>query len=549
MPKLAGLLLFTILGGSTQVVSVTVSPYETSITVPADVMEQHQKSPLTRDQWAMRQALRSTPTFAAGTDIELVRAELIEQNLLVLAESPGFMVVREGVPLIDTTGPIREKFVYGFQDGKLNLGPVTFQQVVSHFVTAGLRNDHLLVLQMISEADLSDATNLNDLAWLLATFPDPDLRRPELAVGYAARAVSLGDPVNWMHLDTLAAAHAAHGDFKSAVYEQQRAIDLHYEKDDGAEQRLDLYRSGRNYVSPLTDWLPSETDDEEPDLRPKPQLLADAAAGDQGAQWRLAAFYLENTIYEGEGIINPGLFWMEQAAQNGHPLALNEMGFCYLMASCGNHQDDIVAVRWFERAAAAGDATGAFNYGRMLANGQGTPRDDRVATRWLEIAADNGITAGAFRAAFRHREGVGQPPNPRAYRKYLEQAKSARYGPADYLLDDAFFQQFNGAAAFAAALDRNAIAPSEMADALLVLVSQIESAEASDDALILRFDNGARFSYAGDYGPALVLNLTRIAASLGSRRAQLKYAAFFEDGTIAPRSLPEAHYWRQRAAN
>lgn len=547
MPKLAGLILFTILGGSSQLVNVSVSPFETSITVPAEVMTQYETSPLTEDQWMMRQALRSIPAFEAGVSIEQVREVLVAQNLLILAESRNFIVVREGVPLIDMTGPKREKYIYGFQNGQLTLGPLTFLEVQAKFVSDGLNQEHLTVLTMFVRADMLDPAPFNDFAWLLATHPDPDLRNPGLAIEYAALAVSLEDPVNWMYVDTLAAAYASAGDFDSATVEQQRAIDLNYEKNEGADERLRLYRNRHSYVSPLLDWVGTESEDEE-DLKPKQELLADAAAGLPEAQWRLAAFYLENHIYEGEGVTNPGLFWMEQAANNGHPLALNEMGFCYLMASCGNDQDNVLAVTWFERAAESGDTTGAFNFGRMLANGQGIERNDPVATRWLEIAADNGITASAFRVAFRHGEGVGQPPNYLAQRRYLQQVEKANYGPAEYLLDDAFFQQFFGAEAFAAALDRNATEPDDMADALLVLIRQMEDADVEDDVLTIRFDDGTNFEYARDYGPALIFNLTRIAASLGSQSAQRMYASFLEQGTVVQRSLPEAYYWQQRAA-
>lgn len=548
MQKLAALFLFTILGGSSQVVYVTVSPYETSVTVPENVMAGHEASPLTMVQWAMRQALRSVPVFEAGVDIDRVRSALVEQNLLVLAETPEYIVVREGVPILNLDGPKREKYIYGFRGGRLTLGPLTYLELQSKFVTNGLNRDHVTVLRMIVEADMLDASPLNNLAWLLATYPDRDLRDPERAIQYARLAVSLRDPVDWSYVDTLAAAYAAAGDFDNAVLEQERAIHINNEWSDDANGRLDRYRNHVAHTSPLSDWILTEEDDDEPVLKPKPQLLVDAAAGQLEAQWRLAVFYLENDIFESEGMVNPGLFWLEQAARNGHQFALNEMGFCYLMASCGNEPNDGVAAEWFARAAEAGDVIGIFNFGRMMANGQGIERDDPAATRWLEIAADNDMTGAAFRVAFRHSEGVGQPPNYNAHRRYLRQVEAADYGPAEYLLEDAFFQRFHGAEAFAAALDRSAVAPSQMADALLVLVEQVEAADTSADVMTMRFGDGTQFDYAKDYGPALILNLTRIAASLGSPEAQLKYATFFEQGRIVRRSLPEAHYWRERAA-
>jgi Tfp pilus assembly protein PilF len=67
---------------------------------------------------------------------------------------------------------------------------------------------------------------LNDLAWLLATDPHPEVRRGTEAVKLADRACEL---THWQEpalLGTLAAAYAEAGDFEKAVLAGQKAHDL-----------------------------------------------------------------------------------------------------------------------------------------------------------------------------------------------------------------------------------------------------------------------------------------------------------------------------------
>ncbi len=78
---------------------------------------------------------------------------------------------------------------------------------------------------------------LVDLAWVLATHPDPERRDPERAVRLAERAAALterGDPVA---LATLAAALAADGRFEDAVAEARRALELAGDEDFAATVR------------------------------------------------------------------------------------------------------------------------------------------------------------------------------------------------------------------------------------------------------------------------------------------------------------------------
>jgi len=96
-------------------------------------------------------------------------------------------------------------------------------------------------------------TTRNNLAWLLATSPDPALRDPERAVRLAQEARDAegdGDPEL---LDTLAAAHASAGHFERAAEIAALAAEVAEGLGDAeGAQRMrrseGLYREGRSGV-------------------------------------------------------------------------------------------------------------------------------------------------------------------------------------------------------------------------------------------------------------------------------------------------------------
>jgi tetratricopeptide (TPR) repeat protein len=92
-----------------------------------------------------------------------------------------------------------------------------------------------------------------DLAWLLATSPDPAVRDPEAAIRLAELAPGEGEAPIGM-LDALAAAYAASGRFAEAVAAAERAEDLAVHRDRVPlakliRQRRDLYAAGQTYVA------------------------------------------------------------------------------------------------------------------------------------------------------------------------------------------------------------------------------------------------------------------------------------------------------------
>ncbi|MHC4063223.1 MAG: tetratricopeptide repeat protein [Planctomycetota bacterium] len=97
---------------------------------------------------------------------------------------------------------------------------------------------------------------INDLAWLLATHPDAEVRDAHQAIPLAERAAELTGHQNVAILDTLAAAYAAEGRFEGAVTTAQAALALPSaaRADTLANEirmRLELYRQARPYREPV----------------------------------------------------------------------------------------------------------------------------------------------------------------------------------------------------------------------------------------------------------------------------------------------------------
>jgi tetratricopeptide (TPR) repeat protein len=87
----------------------------------------------------------------------------------------------------------------------------------------------------------------NNLAWLLATAPDPSLRDGVRAVEHARQALDKG--VNGSWLDTLAAALAESGEYDQAVEVEQHAFELSQPKNESFRQRIEIYRQHMSYAT------------------------------------------------------------------------------------------------------------------------------------------------------------------------------------------------------------------------------------------------------------------------------------------------------------
>ncbi len=97
------------------------------------------------------------------------------------------------------------------------------------------------------------ASNVNDLAWLLATAPEREVRDPAEAVRLAESLVVGRDEPSANFLDTLGTSYGAAGRFDEAVAATARALALAQSQGDSAlvdaiQERHALYRAGRPFV-------------------------------------------------------------------------------------------------------------------------------------------------------------------------------------------------------------------------------------------------------------------------------------------------------------
>lgn len=94
-------------------------------------------------------------------------------------------------------------------------------------------------------------TGLTPFAWLLAAHPNPSTRRPAAATALASRIVEATRRRDPAALDVLAAAHAADGNFATAVRVVTEALSLADDASAGAMRaRLALYRERKPFVLP-----------------------------------------------------------------------------------------------------------------------------------------------------------------------------------------------------------------------------------------------------------------------------------------------------------
>src|ERR1051325_7543548 len=125
--------------------------------------------------------------------------------------------------------------------GKLNAARKDFEKATEIYATLVYREGQRdLVLEL--------ARSMGAIGWIFATHPDDSTRDGRKAKEYALEACELSEWKALAPVETLAAACAAAGDFRSAVQWQQKAVELAPGKyKEELRNRLELYKSGSVY--------------------------------------------------------------------------------------------------------------------------------------------------------------------------------------------------------------------------------------------------------------------------------------------------------------
>eukprot|EP00729_Bicosta_minor_P032700 gene32700-biopygen10627 len=153
------------------------------------------------------------------------------------------------------------------------------------------------------------------------------------------------------------------------------------------------------------------------------------------------AQYNLGTVYrDGEGVEQDhveAVKWFRKAAEAGDAAAQFNLGVMYRDGE-GVEQDHVEAVKWYRKAAEAADADAQCNLGNMYENGEGVAQDHVEAAKWYRKAAEAGDADAQCNLGnmYENGEGVAQDHVEAAtwYRKSAE----AGFAMAQYSLGIAY---------------------------------------------------------------------------------------------------------------
>ena len=115
--------------------------------------------------------------------------------------------------------------------------------------------------------------------------------------------------------------------------------------------------------------------------------------------------------------------WYRRAAEAGNDAAPNNIGRMFEEGR-GVPQNLSEAVTWFRKGADLGNATAQFNLGRMYENGRGVRRDYGEANKWYAKSADQGIPEAQFNRGIMYYVGRGVPKDFTEAHKWFRLAAS-----------------------------------------------------------------------------------------------------------------------------
>jgi protein O-mannosyl-transferase len=180
--------------------------------------------------------------------------EALEHYTETLRIDPENVSAKKGCGMtLARQGKVDEALVYFNEASRLEpLDPDVHYDLGLAYVMKGKRNLAIPEYREALRLQPNWPVALNDLAWILATHPDPQFRNGKEAVQLAERACTLNGNKELRYLGTLDAAYAEVGRFADAIKTTEKVktmASVSGAKDlaEAAEKRLKFYRAGQPY--------------------------------------------------------------------------------------------------------------------------------------------------------------------------------------------------------------------------------------------------------------------------------------------------------------
>jgi eukaryotic-like serine/threonine-protein kinase len=125
------------------------------------------------------------------------------------------------------------------------------------------------------------------------------------------------------------------------------------------------------------------------------------------------------------------LRWFRKAADAGDALGMNHIGEMY-HDGLEMPKDYAEAIRWYRKAAAGGSAEAMAHLGFCYRDGEGVAKDYAEAVAWFRKAVDGGTgnEPGMFGVGYMYEQGWGVPKNYKEASQWYRKAAEAGHAPA-----------------------------------------------------------------------------------------------------------------------
>ena len=178
-------------------------------------------------------------------------------------------------------------------------------------------------------------------------------------------------------------------------------------------------------------------------------LKESAGKGNTNAKFVLGVLYAKGKRVGQDA--KEAINFYNSAAEDGDSKAMCNLGALYESGMPGVPRNDVLAVKFFEKAIENGDpnALGAMNLGQMCIQGRAGPKGNGMddAMRFIKQAAEAGNPKAQYDIGCMHETGtnIGIEQNFKEARKYFRLATRKKYGPAYFKLGQMYLSSDHGA--------------------------------------------------------------------------------------------------------